>query len=243
MTTNLKRRLASGESGFTLIELLVVMIIISILMAVAIPSFLNQKQRAVASNLKTAMKGVTETIEACGQGLSSGEYFDTNGAAGSRSCANSTTVKGAEPGLPVGTSDDTTITVPYVNNLNTAGMSIGNNEVAAGVLCTSGTVAAPVECSGYYVIGKMTKGTDAVAFVEAKNPVSGKLVRSCGGIASNATNGMPTVAASGSAGNTTTSTASGSSTASTTTTADSVVWRVTNVPNDLSRKICPTGNW
>jgi type IV pilus assembly protein PilA len=54
---------AQGESGFTLIELLVVILIIGILAAIAIPSFLNQKNKANDAQAKELARTAQTTVE------------------------------------------------------------------------------------------------------------------------------------------------------------------------------------
>ena len=75
MLARIRKAQEEREGGFTLIELLVVIIIIGILAAIAIPTFLRQREKGWLASVKSDVKNVVTANESYGTD-NDGTYTD-----------------------------------------------------------------------------------------------------------------------------------------------------------------------
>jgi type IV pilus assembly protein PilA len=124
MQDTIKRpRATKDEEGFTLIELLVVVVIIGVLVAIAVPVYLNYRQGAADKSAQSDARGAISAVE---------QYYSTNNntyPATKASTAGATSL--SLPAQPGGTAAAITLSDNTV---------LGYNYVAAGtsyVICAN----------------------------------------------------------------------------------------------------------
>lgn len=149
MLTAIRRRLEQEERGFTLIELMVVVLIIAILIAIAIPTFLGARRRAqdkqAQSNLKNA-HNAEKTFYVDNQ------VFTADGAAGGA-------LEQIEPSLNY-TLDDAWVAgvVPALGA--TDQVVVLRSESRSGTVFCLADVATGTSAGTYYASGTACPATD-----------------------------------------------------------------------------------
>ncbi|GGK86540.1 type II secretion system protein [Mangrovihabitans endophyticus] len=116
-------RAKKEDEGFTLIELLVVVVIIGVLVAIAVPVYLNYRQGAADKSAQSDVRGAISAIE---------QYYTDNGNAYPTGFANETTSPVTIGDQKITLSDKTKMTYVPVGSPTTSYLVCATNEGGSG---------------------------------------------------------------------------------------------------------------
>ena len=131
------------EQGFTLVELLVVMLILSMLAAVAIPSFFLQRDKAGDAEAKAAVRVAQTAAEAIATD-NDGAYDGPLGISVANLIATEPTLSGAALSVPSASADSFTVRVHSStgNSFDITRNSTGTTDLTCA---TAGTGGCPAD--------------------------------------------------------------------------------------------------
>jgi len=154
-----RHRYAARSQGFTLIELLVVMIILAVLMAVAVPTFLMQKTTALKTQTIQSIDLISKAAESCSV-AQAGAYT---------TCLEHQALTDYEPSL-AGTMDVWTTGNRRHGEFDIDGIYQGK------------VVKAPNQTTAYqgYIIASWMQDGDKKIFFSLAHTETGAVIKACG---------------------------------------------------------------
>jgi type IV pilus assembly protein PilA len=117
-------RTKKQDEGFTLIELLVVVVIIGVLVAIAVPVYLNYRQGAADKSAQSDVRGAVSAVE---------QWYTDNGNAYPATAAEKATSfsLGGTASSQVTLSDNTTLSYVFIGGTGAAANTAGSYKICA----------------------------------------------------------------------------------------------------------------